>query len=115
MPNTTVHVHRHRHRHHHYHHAPAGTPALTEMLALLAQLKEIDLSLSPRAQAIVDRITALSSKVTTDIANTEAAHDAANAAAEDADDTAVEGALSTLETSVGATPASNQAPLPAAA
>ena len=68
------------------------------------------MTLSARAQAIVDRITALGNNIQNNIAAAEAAHDAANAAAEDADDAAIEGALSTLETSVGAPATATTAP-----
>lgn len=66
------------------------------------QTRRYHMALSARAQAIIDRINAINTHVADDIAGVEAAHDAANAAATDADDTAIEGALATLEGSLGA-------------
>lgn len=59
------------------------------------------MALSARAQAIIDRINAINTHVAEEITAVEAEHDATNAAATDADDTAVEGALTTLEGSLG--------------
>jgi uncharacterized protein YyaL (SSP411 family) len=81
---------------------------------LAAFFEEHRMALSPRAQAIVDRINALAQNVNTNVAAEEAAHDAANAAANDADDTGIEGALTTLEGAVGAPPAGDPAPIPPA-
>lgn len=83
------------------------------LLSQLHQTRRMEMALSARAQAIIDRINTLNTNLQTDIAAEEAAHDAANTAAEDADDDAIEDAVSTLESSVGATP-TTPAPLPPA-
>lgn len=87
-----------------------GQASLFIVSGLLIFIIGQNMALSARAQAIVDRITALSNNIQNNIAATEAAHDAANQAAEDADDGGIEGALTTLETAVGAPSTGSTAP-----
>lgn len=75
------------------------------------------MALSPRAEAIAARITALGAHIHSKITTDEAAHDAANEAAHQADEDAIEQALVLLEGALGAdpTPANVAAPpIPAA-
>lgn len=84
------------------------------LVLIFFQQQDMKMTLSTRAQAIVDRLNRLNTVVQTQIAAEEAAHDAANEAAASADDDGIEGALSTIETGLGIAPggASPAAPAP---